>query len=158
MSAPFRTSMAACFAAVAALSVGAVGFSRPDGLIERSFAQGFGSNLDPLTAASRPLLPASFDPAHLHLSSLPASGMAGPSVAVGDKITLAQRQGGSVAYEVVEVRPLPLGDAYTSGSADVSRPMLVTAIASGFSPTQTIRFIVDAASPPQGTSSRPRAL
>jgi hypothetical protein len=158
MSAPFRTSLAACLAAVAVFSIGAVGFSRPDGLIERSFAQGFGSTGATLTAAKRPTLPASFDPAHLHLSSLPASGMAGPSVAVGDRITLAQRQGGAVAYEVVEVRPLSLGHTQTEGSAEVSRLMLVTAVASDQNPTRTIRFIVDSASTSQGTAPRPRAL
>ncbi len=154
MSASYRMSLAACLAAVAALSLGAFGLSRPDGLIERSFADAFGSADSP---QHRVAVDTAFDPSHLHLSSLPAFGMASPAMAIGDRITLAQRHGGAVAYEVVEIRPLP-GNGGGDGATDQSRLMLVTAISTGQLPARSIRFVVDAATSGQGTASKPRTL
>jgi hypothetical protein len=159
MSTPLRTSLTACFAAASVLAVGALAFSRTDGMIERSFAQGFGENGGAMpTARSRLSLPGAFDPAHLHLSSLPAVGASGTPVAVGDTITLAQRQGGAVAYEVVEVRPLTPHESQDGGSGELTGLMLVTAIASGQHPAQTVRFVVDGPAPARVAPARPRAL
>lgn len=157
MSTPLRVSMLACAAAFVGLGVAAAGLSRPEGMIERSYAQAFERG-ELAVAESRRAPTPGFDPAHLHLSRLPAGGVAGPALAIGDRMTLARRAGGSAAYEVVDVRPLPLAALGEAGN-DATRLLLVTAVTSGQMPTETIRFIVDADAP-AGTPTpvRPRAL
>ena len=105
---------------------------RPDALIERSFADAF-ERLEVPRAASIGLAAATFDPTHVHLSRLPA---AGPALAVGHRMTIADQAGGTIAYEVIEVRALA-GDR-------VPGMTMVTAVSVGLTPVRTMRFIVDA--------------
>ncbi len=151
MSAAHRISTLACIAAAAVLATTAFGLSRPDGLIERSYAEAFEG------LGERNASPA-FDPAHLHLSSLPASTGLGTALAVGDRISLAQRAGGNSSYEIIDIRPMP-GVIRSSAEASSPRLMLVTAISSGQLPLQTIRFIVDADAPAASIpGAKPHAL
>ena len=150
MSAPFRMlaiSGAATVVAVAAVVIGAVGTGPR---IERSYAEAF-ERLDEAQATAIARSAGRLDPAHLHLSRLPAVASAAPALAVGDRITLAAREGGVVNYEVIEVRALPgaiAGAALQMSPADpASRLMLVTAVSSDTTKARTVRFIVDADAP-----------
>lgn len=159
MLAPLRVSAAACTAAVMILAVSAGGLSRPDSLIERSFAEAFSTQRGAGGRVAAPE-PVRFDPAHLHLSRLPAS-TAGPALNLGDRITVAGRNGTTSGYEVIEVRPLA-GDAAGEKQSDGARLLLVTAVSTGPAPAQTIRLVIDAGdrTMPAGTAvgARPHAL
>ena len=135
MPASLRVSAAAFAATLAALGAVWAAMDRPDSLIERSFADAF-ERLEAPRAASLGTAAGTFDPAHLHLSRLPAAAAASPALTVGDRMTIADRTGGSIAYEVIEVRPLA-GDR-------VPGMTLVTAVSVGQTPARTMRFIVDA--------------
>lgn len=144
MSSPIRVSVLSCAAtAVVLAGVAAGGFGAGE-TIERSYGQVFGA-LDEAQSTRGSRAGRSIDPALIHLSGLPAGPMA-PVVNVGDVITLAARGGGSVAYEVIEVRPLPR-DSGVEPTAGLPRLMMVTAIATSQPVTRTIRFIVDADNP-----------
>ena len=135
MPASLRVSAAAFATTLAALGAVWAAMDRPDALIERSFADAF-ERLEAPRAALIGLAAAKFDPAHLHFSRLPAATLAGPVLAVGNRMTIADRAGGSVAYEVIEVRALA-GDR-------VPGMTMVTAVSVGQTPARTMRFIVDA--------------
>ena len=157
MRAPLRVSALACLASLAGLAAISSGLSRPDRLIERSYADAF-DRLGEARGAAPAVATAAFDPAHLHLSRLPATAPIGPSLAVGDRITLAQRAGGNASYEVIEVKPLPGVSLGESGPALPSL-LVVTAVTSGQIPARTIRFIIDAdGAVPRETPLKPRAL
>ena len=132
MPASLRVSAAAFSATLAALGTVWAAMDRPDALIERSFAAAF-ERLEAPRAASKGLASANFDRSHVHLSRLP---VAGPALAVGHHMTIADRNGGSVAYEVIEVRALA-GDR-------VPGMTMVTALSVGLTPARTMRFIADA--------------
>ena len=157
MRAPLRISALACLASLAGLAAISSSLSQPDRLIERSYADAF-DRMGDARGASPAVATAAFDPAHVHLSRLPATATVGPALAVGDRITLAQRSGGNASYEVIEVKPLPGVSLGESGPALPSL-LLVTAVTSGQMPAQTMRFIIDAdggAKPVAPTT--PRAL
>ncbi len=135
MPASLRVSAAAFTATLAALGAVWAVMDRPDALIERSFADAF-ERLEAPRADSIGLAAAKFDPTHVHLSRLPAAAPAGPALAVGNRMTIADRNGGSIAYEVIEVRALA-GDR-----APVMT--MVTVVSVGLTPARTMRFIVDA--------------
>lgn len=145
MVSPLRVSAVACAAAVLAFAVSSGGLSRPDGMIERSFAQAFGTRGGEGGPAPGPAVhrhePTRLDPAHLHLSRLPATTL-GPALALGDRIIVAARNGAEHAYEVVDVRPLA-GEALGEAGSDTP-PLLVTARSIGTAPAQTIRLVIDA--------------
>lgn len=159
MLTPLRISLAACAASVASLTAVSVGMSRPDGMIERSYAQGF-DRLDSGRQIERHLSPigaSTYDPTHLQLSRF--AGSAGPKLAIGDRITLNNQSGGAAAYEVVEVRPLP---SELTGEGHDARPklLLVTALRTGGGrPAEAIRLVVDADAPaPSVSTGTPHSL
>jgi hypothetical protein len=164
MIAPLRVSVLASVATLAALAVGGGSLLRSEGMIERTYTGAFDQmeqerGMRPVAASSR----TSFDPAHVHLSHLPAAAALGPSVAIGDRITLAQRAGGVASYEVIDVRPLPRASLTDrlggDGNGKDARLLLVTAATSGQLPTQTVRFIIDADAPARpAPATRPHAL
>lgn len=154
MTAPFRVSVIACTASALALSLAVFGNPGSDDLVERSVA----GAIDRAETSGGQVAPARrLDPAHIHLSSLPAGLAPGTAVTVGDRITLAQRDGAAATFEVVEVRPIAaLPGSEAGGGRDL---ILVTAVsAAGLMPAQTIRFVFDgdAKSPPP--PARPHAL
>jgi hypothetical protein len=151
MASTLRISTAAL--AAAALGIGGIwaAMDRPDALIERSFAGAF-DRLES-TAPARAAVPL-FDPAHLHLSRLPASSPMAAPVALGDRMTIAGRGGAATTYEVIELRPLPAG----SGTEAGDRLLMVTATTIGQAPVQTIRFIVEAGNAPAVVPAKPHAL
>lgn len=155
MASTLRISAAALTVATVGLAGIWTGTDRSEGIIERSFASAF----DRLEAASHPptARPA-FDPAHLHLSRLPAASAMASPLARGDRMTITGRSGSLTTYEVVELRPLPAG---TGGAADADeRMVMVTAVTVGQVPAQTIRFIVEAGSAPERVPApaKPHAL
>lgn len=151
MASTLRISTAAL--ATAALGIGGIwaAMDRPDALIERSFASAF-DRLES-TAPSRAASPG-FDPAHLHLSRLPASSPMPAPLALGDRMTIAGRGGVATTYEVIELRPLPAG----ASAAAEERMLMVTAVTIGQAPVQTIRFIVEAGNAPAVLPAKPHAL
>ena len=162
MLAPLRVSALACAASLAALSAVAFGLSGSEPMIERSYAGAF-DRLEQARSATASRLPPAFNPAHLHLSRFPMTNPLGPALAVGDQITLAQRAGGSAAYEVIEVRPMsadPIGgSAGAAPGAGLARLLMVTAVTTGSMPAQTIRLIIDADGPTDASPVvRPHAL
>lgn len=155
MFAPLRVSASACVACVAALGAAAFGMARPDGLIERSYSTAFDQQ-EPIISRTASAL--AFDPAHLHLSQLASPIGLGPTIAIGDRITLAQRSGEAASFEVLDVRPLS-ATALGTTTAELPRLLVVTAVASGQLPLQTIRFLVDAeARVTPLAAPKPRAL
>lgn len=163
MPIPLRVATLACIASVSALAVAGWELARPEALIERSYAEAF-DRLDDGRAAAGAVArsvagAAAFDPAHVHLSRMPAATPIGPVLAVGDRITLAQREGGVAAYEVIDVRPLS-AKALGAEDAGLPRLLLVTAVTSGRAPAQTMRFIVDADAPASAAmpAFKPHAL
>lgn len=149
MPTPLRVSVLACVASLTGLAVAAYGLTRPDDMIARSYTDAFGGT-EPAgwpTAAVAGAGSASFDPAQVLLSSLPAVRPAGPVLGIGDRVTLAQRDGGAADYEVTDVRPLPAADLGAPG-AKLPRLTMVTAVSiGGRLPVQTIRFLIDADAP-----------
>ena len=136
-----RLPAAAVALTAASLAVFAAAMSRPDETIGRSFA----AVLEGAASSATAREPA-FDAAHLHLSGLADADLPGElaSVSVGDRISIAGRTGSPLAYEIVEVRPLALGDegARPAGS---SRLLLVTAARVGGAGARSrVRFIVEA--------------
>lgn len=155
-TAPLRVSSLACLVSAAALGWVALGGLGGDGLVERSVADAMDHAEVQGASANTPVR--SFDPAHIRLSSLPSGHAFGNPVAVGDRITLAQRDGGTATYEVVEVRPL---SAQALGAEAHSGPnlMLVTATTgAGRVPAQTIRFIFDGEAKSVPAVPKPHAL
>jgi len=155
MPAPLRVSATACALSAAALIVAGWGLAQSESIVERAYSHAF----DRIDARGPGVahVTGGFDPAHMRLSSLPSSAVFGPKLAVGDRITLSQAEGGTVAYEVVEVTPLGLQEPVARGF-ERSRMKLVTAVTSGQIPLRTVRFLVDAE--PQGSTpiERPHAL
>lgn len=145
----------ACLASATALGIVAFGNFGEEGMIERSVADAIDR-----TARDRGTSPAPqvFDPAHVRLSSLPIGPAIGAHVSVGDRITLAQREGGAATYEVVEVRPLA-PKSIGAGAESVPNLMLVTAVTTaGRIPAQTIRFIFDGDAKTPAAPEKPHAL
>lgn len=156
MPAPLRVSVIACALSAAVLGAAGLGLSQSESVIERSYVQAF----DRIDAGGQvaALRNGGFDPAHVRLSNLPASAAFGPKLAVGDRITLAQAEGGATTYEVIEVTPLALQPPVARG-LEPSRMKLVTAVTSGQLPVRTVRFLIDAE--PQGSATpieRPHSL
>lgn len=156
MLAPLRVSMLACAACASGLALVWLGLSRPESLIERSYSTAFDRQEAPRQHTHRTNA-AAFDPAHLHLSQLPGLSPLGPSLAVGDRITLAQRAGEAVSFEVIDVRPLAATADGVAG--DAPRLLIVTAVAAGTLPVQTLRFVIEPrASNNPAVSVQPHAL
>ena len=153
MRAPLRVAALACLTSLAGLAAISNGLSQPDRMIERSYAEAF-DRLEQTRGTNSGIASGAFDPAYLHLSRLPATAPIGPSLAVGDRITLAQRTGGTANYEIIDVKPLPGVSLGESGPALPSL-MMVTAVTSGQLPGQTIRFIIDADGPTSATVPKP---
>lgn len=106
-------------------------------------------------AAATPDQLAGFDPAHLHLSNLSA-GLAGQArFAVGDRLSLSERDGTVHTYAIVDVGPLAVKSGEVEGN--LARLAIVTA-ANVARPSQTLRFIVELGAAPLVPVSRPRAL
>jgi len=129
---------------MAALAGFAFGLSRPEAMIERTYTQAFERLEVSRGGDSRPADRVGFDRSHVHLSRLPANVPIGPSLAVGDRITLDHRSGSAAAYEVVEVRPLPVAAAQAVSTTSSPRLLLVTAAAVDGARGGTFRFVVDA--------------
>lgn len=146
MPSPLRVSALACVLTTVMLAgIAAGGFGAGEA-IERSYGRVFEA-LDEAQLARGPVN-SGVDPAFIHLSRLPAAVPATPVLSVGDVITLGARGGPSVAYDVVDVRPLgALGQGYSAGASGTPRLMMVTAVAGGQPVSQTIRFIVDGDNP-----------
>jgi hypothetical protein len=142
MQTSIRVTMVACLSTAVVASFTTLGLSRPDAMIERSFARGF----DSMGTGDRQFAPAMgavFDPAHLHLSRLPSVGALNSNLQVGDRITVALREGGTAAYEMVEIRPLGVGEGTSGPGGEISRLSVATAISVGQLPARTIRLLID---------------
>jgi hypothetical protein len=160
MLAPFHVSLLACAMSLTFLGISAYSLSQPEGMIERSYAGAFGG-AEPVrapqamtTGDASPAL----DLSKVHLSSHQTATGVAASLGLGDRITLAQREGGIAEYEVIEVRPLLASDA---GSPGVGLPhlMMVTAVTTGGRlPVQTIRFLVEPIQAEALAPAKPRAL
>lgn len=135
-----RGSLLITLLAAGATSLTVLGLSPSDGAIQRSFAQAF-HGVD--TGSASRSATTGFDPAHLHLSRAAMDGSVGPHLVVGDRITLSQQSGGSLSYEVVDVRPL-VGATGTEAAAGQPRLSMVTAIAKSEMPVRTVRFLIEA--------------
>jgi hypothetical protein len=156
MTSTLRITAAALVATAAALTGLWTAAERPDRLIERAFADAFDRLEAPHAArAERPL----FDPAHLHLSRLPAAPARVAPIAIGDRMTIAGRAGGSTTYEVVAMQPLPPVPGTDSPTAALALVM-VTAVAVGEVPAETMRFVVETGPATQAVPAltRPHAL
>lgn len=154
-TAPLRVSALACLASLSALGLVAFGTGAGEGLVERSVADAI-DRMELRGAAAA--VTRGFDPSHIHLTNLSTGPGPGSAVAVGDRMTLAQRDGGSATYEVVEVRPLAR-QAVGAGADDGPKLMLVTAVATaGRMPAQTIRFIFDGDAKDATAFGKPHAL
>lgn len=136
MPSTLRISAAAVATTLAAFAAIWSAMDRPEAMIERSFADAFERLEAPRTAAALHRGPASFDPAHLHLSRLPASA---PGLTLGDRMTIAGRSGSETSFEVVEISPLPAAGVNLT---------LVTAVSVGPAPAHTIRFVMEAGAEP----------
>ena len=184
MTSPYRLptlSLAATALALTGLAAGSTGFGVA---IESTYAEAFER-----IEATRPLpadrssghatgrtsdgvtdrRAAGLNPAHIHLSRLPVAEAKRPAFAVGDRMTLAAREGGNRTFDVVEVRPLTgeLGSGSDGATALSSSPsarlFLVTAVSTDDLRTRTVRFIIDADGPAdqlpvQDAPARPHAL
>jgi hypothetical protein len=132
--------------AATAGSIAAVSFalSRPEALIDRSLnaalsRMGGGSAV----TASRPSDGA--ETGLLRLSSTRAAdGPAGfgQALAVGDRITIAAKDGARRMLEVAEVRPLAETGAAQAGGADGTL-LLVTCNVLGGAPGEVVRFVIE---------------
>lgn len=151
-----RISVAAAAVTAASVAAFVAVMSAPEAAISRSFATALGSKGSGEAAG--------FDPAHLHLSSMPvplepaAAGL--PShVSVGDRITFSGRASGSRSYRITSVSPFSVGEQ-VAGGAEPGRLLLVTAEAVDGNAPATMRFVIEASNGPRPVSgpSKPRSL
>ena len=147
-----RIPLLALAATVASLLSFWAFLSRPETLLDRSLAAALKAQPHALDAAATGADSPLADSDLLRLSSLGGASPFGRSrhVAVGDRITIAGRDGELRTLEVVDVRALQAQVTRSPGGAE-THFLLVTCSVVGLDPGPNVRFIVEDVAPEPST-------
>ncbi len=161
MMSAYRVPAAAAVVIIVSMAAFATMLSRPEGAIGKSFAKAF--DIETAQPQDEVRL-TTLEAAPLHLSGAEeaqdielTTAVWRPTVALGDRISIANRDGGTRTFEIVAIKALEMKENSKAGAPKL---LLVKAVSADRLPTSTLRFVIEADGfgPQLTDQSKPRAL